>query len=310
VNAENKKVAIIGLGLMGASLAMALKKNSDYEVFGWTRKKEVRDSLREKGILDKTADDLENIIRQAEITVLCLPVPMIIEYCRKYAECWKPGSIVTDVGSVKKTIIDSVHDILAERGVEFVGAHPMAGTEKSGPDAAFDSLYNNATVFITPTDDTSTEAEKQVEQLWKSVNANVFEINIDEHDKVMAETSHLSHIVSYCLVLSVLSGDEKTAKKNRQACSSGFRDVTRITSSSPRMWREIIEANRPAVSKAMKNFRTVWTLLEKAVESGDVAQLQKIFVQAKNLRDEWLNLRFFPEKTVFRSMKNNTYENL
>ena len=293
---EKTQVAVVGLGLLGTSLAMALKSSGKYLVTGWTRRKEVREKLIKRNILDVTFDDVQEIISRAKITVLCLPVPDIIKYCQIYAADWSPGAIVTDVGSVKQVIVDAAEPALRKHGVEFIGGHPMAGTEHSGPEAAFDTLFDNATVFLTPTKNTSDRAITEVEKLWKDVNAKAFIMNIAEHDKAMAETSHLSHLAAWGLTLSALADERENPGNSWRACSSGFRGVTRIASSSPQMWREIIEANRPAVLAAMKKFRTEWDSLTQAVESGDFDRLQAALTLGRDCREEWLHFRYLDRK--------------
>ncbi len=290
--AVEPRVAVIGLGLLGTSLAMALKTSGKYMISGWTRRKEIRENLLNRNILDVTSNNVREVISLADITVLCLPVPEIIKFCRKYASAWTPGAIVTDVGSVKQVIVEAAEPALQKHGVEFIGGHPMAGTEQSGPEAAFTTLFDNATVFLTPTKNTSDRAVTEVEQLWKAVNANTYIMNVLEHDKAMAETSHLSHLAAWGLTLSTLADERKNPGDNWRACASGFRDVTRIASSSPRMWREIIESNRSAVLDSMKKFRKEWDSLTQAVESGDFSQLQNAFTLGRACREKWLNFRY------------------
>lgn len=295
---HKKNVAVIGLGLLGASMAMALRRRGGdfYEISGWTRKKEVRERLKNEGILDFTADDIKDVISCADISVLCLPVPQIIQYCSDFSGVWKPGSIVTDVGSVKKIIVENAEDILKKNEVEFIGSHPMAGTEKSGADAAFPELYDNAVVFLTPTEKSSRTALDSVCRLWKTLNTRVFELGLDEHDHIMAGSSHVSHVVAWCLVLDALGsyggGSDKDSNPLWLACSSGFRDVTRIASSSPSMWREIIEQNREPVLDAMNRFGEKWEELKKLIEKCDYDKLQQEFDMGTKLREDWLKFRY------------------
>ncbi len=289
---ETRKVAIVGLGLMGASLAMALKGKPGYKVAGWTRKREVRKSLKEKGLLHETSDDVRDVISDADITVLCLPVPKISEYCLDFARHWKKGSVVTDVGSVKKPIIDRVQDLLAENGVEFVGSHPMAGTERSGADAALPDLYTDAVVFIVRSKYSSPDAVSKVRRFWEDIDTRVFEMDAADHDHVLACTSHLTHIVAWALALAALGDDNpETAHKKCIAAASGFRDASRIASSSPRMWREIIQDNEAAVIESLKIFDRQWEALKKLIIAGDFDTFEKLLEEGKNLRDNWLEVK-------------------
>ena len=180
-------VAIIGLGLLGASLGMALR-DKGLKRLGWTRRPEVREWAVKENVVDGTAEDIREVLSQADITVFCLPIPEIISYIERYAASWKPGAIVTDIGSVKEVIVNCGEKNLLPRGVRFVGSHPMAGTEKSGPFAAFPELYNNAEVFVTNTPDTCPEAFEQIIRFWESINTKTVRIGVREHDILVAHT--------------------------------------------------------------------------------------------------------------------------
>ncbi len=288
---KNKKIVIIGLGLLGASLGMALK-GKGYERLGWTRRKEIRESQLALGVIDKTAESIEDLLKEADLTVLCLPIPQIIEYCSKFAQYFKKGSIVTDVGSVKEVIVDSVEPLLKKHGVHFIGSHPMAGTEKSGPEAAKKDLYDNAVVFITPTTDNPESDISFLEQFWQSVNARPIRTGLVEHDNMVAHTSHLSHILSLALTLTVLECENDKKKWRQLAASSGFRDVTRVTSSSPQMWREIIENNQSEAIDSIKGCENRLKELRKIIEQKKYDLLQDEFTKGKTLRDDWMKFKY------------------
>jgi prephenate dehydrogenase len=288
---ENRKVAIIGLGLLGASLGMALK-GKGYERLGWTRRKEIRESQLALGVIDKTADRIEDLLKEADLTILCLPIPRIIEYCAKFAHCFKKGSIVTDVGSVKEIIVNSAEPALKKHGVQFIGSHPMAGTEKAGPEAAKKDLYDGAVVFITPTTDNQEFVICDLEQFWRSVNTRPIRTGLVEHDNMVAHTSHLSHISSLALTLTVLECKNDQKKWRQLASSSGFRDVTRITSSSPQMWREIIENNQSAVIDSIKGFEDRLRELRRIIEHEKYDLLQNEFTKGKTLREDWMKFKY------------------
>ena len=195
---SKKKVAIIGLGLLGASMGMALM-DKNYIRLGWTRNPAVRAWAIKEKVLDYTTDNIDEILAQADITVLCLPIPQIMNYIKNYATCWKPGSIVTDIGSVKEVIVKCGEEYLQPRGVHFVGSHPMAGTEKAGPESAFSTLYANAEVFITTTANTDKTAYQQIVRLWENMGTRTVTVGAKEHDILVAHTSHLSHILALAL---------------------------------------------------------------------------------------------------------------
>lgn len=289
---EIKSVAVIGLGLLGSSLGLAMA-DLPYHRLGWTRRKEVRLSERDKHVIDETNDSLANILGKADLTILCLPIPQIIEFCQANAQFWKPGTIVSDVGSVKEVIVKRCEPVLAQKGVHFIGGHPMAGTEKTGPEAALKHLYENATVFLTPTEKTNHQALKLLEDFWLSLKTKPVSLDVHEHDILVAHTSHISHILALALTQTVLDSDDEKLKQLRfLSCASGFRDTSRITSSNPTMWRQIIENNYDSVLETVRNFEGRWLDLLKIIENKEFDQLEREFAKGKLLRDEWMNVRY------------------
>lgn len=289
---SEQKVAIIGLGLLGASLGLALQGRGCRRL-GWTRRKEVREESLRRGVIDETSDSIENILAKADLTILCLPIPQIIEYSLKYADCFREGAVVTDIGSVKEAIVSVAEPELKKRGVHFVGGHPMAGTEKTGPDAAFKELYKGASVFVTVTDGTSREAVETVKSLWRKINTKPVEIDAGTHDVLVAHTSHVQHIAALAITQAVLDCDDKMRDLRYAGCAGGFKDTSRIASSSPLMWREIIEHNQPAVLETVKEFEKRWRKIIKIIENKDYDALFNEFARGKELRDEWMRKRGF-----------------
>lgn len=282
-----KNIAIIGLGLLGASLGMALN-HQGYQRLGWTRKLAVREWAIAENVIDDTADDITEIIARADITVICLPIPQIMEYLNTYATFWKPGSVVTDIGSVKAVIVNCGEKVLLPHGVNFIGSHPMAGTEKSGPKAAFPELYNNAEVFVTQTPQTLSSATAAVIAMWESIGTSVTKLAPQAHDMLVAHTSHISHILALSLTEAVLDCPAPDRKMRYAGCATGFRDTSRITSSSPSMWREIIENNQPAILATVKEFEKRWLKLIDIIERQEYDKLEKEFAHGKELRDSWI----------------------
>lgn len=286
--AKNKKtVAIIGFGLLGTSLGMALK-GKKYVRIGWSRRSESRKQALKTNVVDKVFENPEDAVSNADITVICLPVPMIMEFCEKFAKSWKKGAIVTDVGSVKEKIVRAVSPALARNGVHFIGSHPMAGSELSGAEAAESDLYEGATVFLTPSPKTPSKVIKEISEMWKSAGARVLEIDSRKHDMTVAHTSHVPHIVAAVLTLTAL-GDGKTRAQRESGCAGGFRDTTRIASSAPRMWREIIESNREAVLGTLGEFEKNLKSFREDISKEEYSKLEKKFQSAKDLRDSWLS---------------------
>ncbi len=284
------KVAVVGLGLLGTSLAMALKSKG-VEVTGWTRRKEVRDWALEQQIISMTDDRAEVVLSEADITVICLPIPEIIAFVNKFSHAWKSGAIVTDIGSVKEVIVNAGEAVLAPRGVHFVGSHPMAGTEKSGPQNAFAGLYDNAEVFVAKTEQTDAAALVQVRRLWELIGTSVVEIGIREHDNLVAHTSHISHLLALALTQAVLDCNDELQPLRYSGCATGFRDTSRIASSSPKMWREIIENNQDAVLDTMREFERRWDNLRTIIEKGDFNAFEEEFAKGKHLRDAWIDYK-------------------
>ena len=287
---KTENIAIIGLGLLGASLGMALRGGA-YRRLGWTRRGEVRSWALENDVIDETCDDIKEVLAKADLTILCLPIPRIMEYLETYADCWKPGAVVSDIGSVKEVIVNCGEKFLTPNGVHFVGGHPMAGTENSGPDAAFKELYAKAEVFVTKTPDSSADAIHCVKKLWESIGTKVLELGVSEHDNLVAHTSHISHIMALALTEAVLDCDPETLALRYSGCATGFRDTSRITSSSPSMWREIIENNQTAVLEVVKELGKRYTNLGKIIEDRDYDKLESEFAKGKKLRDAWMEYK-------------------
>ena len=284
------RVAVIGLGLLGTSLALALKEQG-WKVGGWTRRREVREWARKHDAVDFTDDDPAAVLAWADLTVLCLPIPQIVAFVREHARDWRADSIVTDIGSVKETIVTAAEQALAGTGVRFVGGHPMAGTEKTGPEHAFKELYRNAEVFITRSEQTDPAAADLVRRMWESLGTVVVELSMRDHDILVAHTSHISHVIALALTQAVLDCNEPEQRLRYSGCATGFRDTSRITSSSPQMWREIIENNQPAVLETVKAFESRWRHLREIIEAKRYDDLQQEFARGKELRDGWIDYK-------------------
>ena len=287
---RNTVVAIIGLGLLGASLGMALRGGT-FRRTGWTRRESIRRWAVDCDVLDECEDSLEEVLGKADLTILALPLPEIERYLKEYAHCFRPGSVVSDIGSCKSGIMKAA-EALKPFGVHFVGGHPMAGTEKSGPESAFPTLYRNADVFVCPGEESPEEAVELVEQLWRSVGTKTSRISAARHDDLVAHTSHVLHILASALALSILDAPDETLRLERfRGCATGFRDTSRIASSSPLMWREIIENNREAVLVAMRDFDRRYEAYRRMIETGDFDSFEREFAHGKLLRDSWLEYK-------------------
>lgn len=288
---EPTNIAIIGLGLLGGSLGMALREKG-YNRLGWGRRAETRALALELDAIDETDEDIKNVLAKADLTILCLPIPKIMEFCEDYASAFKPGSVVTDIGSVKETIIVRTEKAFEKSEVEFVGSHPMAGTEKSGLENSFATLYDSAAVFITPTDKSTHRAVSLVRKMWEDINTRPVEISMQKHDNLVAHTSHISHVLALALTLAVLDCDDDVKQHRYDGSASGFRDTSRITSSNPQMWREIIENNQPAVLDVVKSVEKEWHDIRTVIENKEYDKLEELFARGKVLRDDWMSYRY------------------
>lgn len=284
-------VAIAGLGLLGASLGMALR-GKPFRRIGWARRETVRRWAEICDVCDVCCETPEEAFAAADVTILTLPIPEIIRFLGRYAETWRPGSVVSDVGSVKSGILSAAAP-LAARGVHFVGGHPMAGTEKSGPESAFPELYENADVFLCPAPGVPAEAVELVASVWRTAGGGrLSQIDAARHDDLVAHTSHVLHIIASALSLSILdASDEETTLERFRGCATGFRDTSRIASSSPLMWRQIIENNRPAVLRALRDFECCCDRLRDLIADGDFDAFEREFARGKLLRDSWIEYK-------------------
>ena len=289
-SSSNTAVAVIGVGLLGASLGMALR-GKPFRRIGWARRESVRRWALDCDVFDECPSTAEEAFAAADLTVLALPVPEIIRFLREYAPLWKPGSVVTDIGSVKSGVMAAAAE-LAERGVFFVGGHPMAGTEKSGPESALPDLYSNADVFLTPSPGVPAEAVGRVAALWRAAGGRPAEIDAERHDDLVARTSHVLHLIASSLAISILDAPDAATRLERfRGCATGFRDTSRIASSSPVMWREIIESNAPAVLRAFREFENCCGRMRDLIAAGDFDGFEREFAHGKRLRDSWLEYK-------------------
>ncbi len=287
MNTTGKNAAIVGIGLLGSSLGMALK-NSGYLRSGWTRRPAVTQWALEHDVIDRGYSTPEEVFSEADILILCVPIPQIIEYAERYSRFMKPGAILTDIGSVKTVIEDAAVSAHAR----YVGGHPMAGTEKTGPENGFPTLYANADVFIVPPAHAEEEDVMEVERLWRSIGTKNTRIDAAPHDDLVAHTSHLTHIVASALTLSTLDVEAESKKQLRfSGSATGFRDTSRIASSSPQMWREIIEHNTPAVIASLHTFAERFDAMAELIRRGDFDGFEREFARGKELRDQWMKYK-------------------
>ena len=279
-----KHLAIIGVGLIGGSLALALKKAGLVEqVTGYSRSQAARDEALALGIIDKTAESLAEAVADADMVFVAVPMGAMQVVFEQLAPHLKPQTIVTDGGSAKQQVIDAARQALGNKFDYFVPGHPIAGTEKSGPSAAFAELYQQHRVVLTPVADTNKSALEKVRQMWQQAGADVFEMEVEHHDVVLAATSHLPHVLAFNLV-GMLAQREDCDEVLRYA-AGGFRDFSRIASSDAVMWRDICLGNRGAILELLQQYRSGLDKIEQAIRQDDGDYLIDIFGRAKKARD-------------------------
>jgi prephenate dehydrogenase len=263
-----KHLAIIGVGLIGGSLALALKKAGLVEqVTGYSRSQAARDEALALGIIDNAAESLAEAVTNADMVFVAVPM----------------GAIVTDGGSAKQQIVDAARQALGNKFDRFVPGHPIAGTEKSGPSAAFAELYQQHRVVLTPVAETDKNALEQVRQMWQQTGADVFDMEVEHHDVVLAATSHLPHVLAFNLV-GMLARREDCDEVLRYA-AGGFRDFSRIASSDAVMWRDICLGNRHAILELLQQYRSGLDQIEQAIRQDNGDFLIDVFGRAKRARD-------------------------
>ena len=284
------RLAIIGIGLIGGSLSLALKQaGSVKHVVGFSRKASTRSEAMSLGVIDSAVSSIADAIQNADIVVLAVPVGAIADALISIAPYVKDNMIITDVGSVKSQVVDAAKLALGDKFRQFVPGHPIAGTEKSGPAAAFAELYQEHRVVLTPTEQTDEVAIKKVRNMWKAAGAEVSIMTAEHHDDVLAATSHLPHLLAFNLVdMLADEGGDDVAEVLRYA-AGGFRDFSRIASSDPEMWRDISLTNSTAILSLLKKYQHQMSLLQQAIEQQDGDYLIAVFERAKQARDTCFN---------------------
>ncbi len=279
-----KRLAIIGVGLIGGSLALALKKAGVVaEVVGYSRTKSVRDEALALGIIDRVATSVADAVENADMVFLAVPMAAMETVLAEMTDHLSDTVIITDGGSAKAQVVDVARKILGDKFNQFVPGHPIAGTEKSGPSAAFAELYQNHRVVLTPVTETNIDALEHVKKMWQSTGAEVFEMNIEHHDDVLAATSHLPHILAFNLVGMLAERDD--CDEVLRYAAGGFKDFSRIASGDAVMWRDICLTNKDAILELLEQYQNGLTQLQQAIEKQDGETLKTVFERAKQARD-------------------------
>lgn len=278
-----ERMAIVGVGLIGGSLAKAVKeKKLVGEVLGVGRSEERLESARKLGIIDRYSGRMNEILGEADLVVVAGPVGVIVDLVREIIPFLKKGTIITDVGSVKTKIVEEVEAFIPG-SLYFVGGHPIAGTENSGFEASFSTLFEGRKCIITPVSTTDSHALERVKELWAQVGSIVACMDSEEHDEVFAAVSHLPHIVAYSMVNSLLK--VKGFEKNIFSFSAGgFKDFTRIAASDPVMWKDIALMNKDKLLSAIKLFQEYLEELKEAIEREDGERLLSEFQKSREFK--------------------------
>ncbi len=276
-------ISIIGLGLIGSSLARALRgAMPDFEIIGHDASPEVRGRARDLDFCHRIDDGMADAVSGADIVILAVPVGATAQIAQSIAPYIPPGAIVSDVGSSKASVASDLAAALP--GHAIVPAHPVAGTENSGPDAGFATLFQGRWCILTPLEGTDPAAVAAVRRLWEAVGANVETMDAHHHDLVLAVTSHLPHLIAYTIVGTASDLEGVTQGEVIKYSAGGFRDFTRIAASDPVMWRDVFLSNKDAVLEMLQRFTEDLTQLQRAIRWGDGDALQELFTRTRDVR--------------------------
>lgn len=281
-----KKFVIFGVGLIGGSVALALKKAANSpQIVGVGRTEESLKTALKLGVIDISTSNIRSALQNADLVLIATPVaqtPAILKSIKPHLDS---TTIITDAGSTKGDVLYYAKEILGEFSSQFIGGHPIAGAEKSGVTAAIPDLYEHKNIVLTPTADTSKQAIEVVTQLWQTCGANVSTLSAETHDNIFAAVSHLPHLLAFALVDNIAA--RPNAEQLFNFAASGFRDFTRIAGSHPEMWRDISLANKDALLNELTTYQAGLSILKTMLQNEDGAGLQSLFERASVARNAW-----------------------
>ncbi len=282
-----QKVAVIGVGLIGGSFALALKQaNACGHVVGAGRNPANMKLALERGSIDSIESDAARAVEDADLVLVSTPVGQFAKVFQSINSSLKPGAIITDAGSTKRDVVEAARKALKKKISQFVPAHPIAGAEKSGAGAASAELFRGKRVVITPLAENSEQAVERVNRAWSTCGARTSQMSPEQHDEVFAAVSHLPHLLAFALVHEVAS--RKNAAELFSFAAGGFRDFTRIASSHPEMWRDICVANRDRLAGELSRYSKKLAEVKKLLQGRDAAALEELFREARAAREQWL----------------------
>lgn len=281
-----EQLTVIGLGLIGGSLALALKQAGMVRcVTAYARRQETIDEAIKLGVIDSGSTDMGQVMAGASVVMVATPVGVMAQMFALLKPHLTEQMVLTDVGSTKGSVVEAASQVFGQLPAGFVPGHPIAGTESNGVASAFTELYQGRRVILTPLESSSEQAVSVVRQMWQACGAEVVEMGVEHHDEVLAATSHLPHMLAFALVDTLARMDE--SEEIFEFAAGGFRDFTRIASSNPAMWHDICLANRGALLAVLQRFSADLDQLTRAIESGDSEHLLQTFRRAKGARDRF-----------------------
>ena len=283
-----KKVCIIGCGLIGSSLARAIKKNGlSNKIVSSNRSDTVNKKVIELKIVDESSPDTKKMAEDSDLIIIATPLSSYENVILKIKDTLKNGTILTDVGSVKENIINLV-DKAIPKNVSWIPSHPIAGTEESGPEAGFPELFENRWCILTPSKTAKEKDIKLLETFWNKIGSKVDIMEAKQHDYILSITSHIPHLIAYNIVNTSLNIQDEKKSTIVKYSAGGLRDFTRIAASNPIMWRDVFIQNKKNTSKVIDKFIENLEDLKKAIENEDGKKLEEIFTKTKKIRKEIL----------------------
>ena len=278
-----ERVAIIGLGLLGGSVGLAVAEHLPHvATSGYDADPEVRRRAAERALVGTICETPEDAVRQADLVMLCVPVGAIGAAARAFAAALPEHAIVSDVGSSKQSVGTALADALP--GHRVIPAHPVAGTERSGPDAGFATLFHHRWCIVTPPEDADPANVAALVEFWESLGAMVDTMDVEHHDLVLAVTSHIPHLIAYTIVGTASDLEDVTRGEVIKSSAGGFRDFTRIAASDPTMWRDVFLHNREAVLEMLDRFLTDLAMMREAIRASDGTTMFDLFTRTREIR--------------------------
>ena len=284
-----QRVAIIGLGLLGGSVGLAVRKFLPHiSTTGFDMDPGVRVRAGLRGLVDEVSGSAAKAVERADLVILCVPVGAIPAAAAEIRDSLPAGAIITDVGSSKQTVGEALRSALPDHTV--IPAHPVAGTERSGPDAGFATLFQHRWCILTPGPDTPAEALADLQQFWEGIGARIEIMDAAHHDLVLAVTSHIPHLIAYTIVGTASDLEGVTRSEVIKYSAGGFRDFARIAASDPTMWRDVFLHNRGAVLEMLGRFTEDLTAMQRAIRSGDGEALFDLFSRTRDIRNSIIEM--------------------